>query len=128
MKEIEIDNKKYKLPNKVVEYILDLEYYHNYVIGRRVIEIHSGMTGTILLMCNDYYSIPKEIFPANDKYFESLNGWVTENHKRLQWFIIKREDEDKVYAFPFVFLRMMPPLDSSIEIEEDEIGESTSDI
>ena len=62
MEEIIINKKKYKLPKEVVEYIQDLEYYHNYVVGRRVIEIHSGMTGHILFMFNDYDSIPKE-FP-----------------------------------------------------------------
>jgi hypothetical protein len=127
MIEIEIDNKKYKLPKKVVEYIQDLEYYHNYVVGRRVIEIHSGITGHILLMFNDYYSIPKEIFPANHDYFEILGDLVVESHKKLQWFIIKSEVVDKIYAFPFVFLRMMPPLDNSEEIEEDDNGEMISD-
>jgi hypothetical protein len=127
MIEIEINNKKYNLPKEVVEYIQDLEYYHNYVIGRRVIEIHSGMTGYILFMFNDYYSIPKEIFPANDAYFEILGDLVVESHKKLQWFIIKSEVADKIYAFPFVFLRMMPPLEDSEEIEEDGSGEMISD-
>jgi hypothetical protein len=127
MIEIEINNKKYNLPKEVVEYIYELEYYHNYVIGRRVIEIHSGMTGYILFMFNDYYSIPKEIFPANDDYFEILGDLVVESHKKLQWFIIKSEVVDKIYAFPFVFLRMMPPLEDSEEIEEDDSGEMISD-
>jgi hypothetical protein len=127
MIEIEINKKKYKLPKKVVEYIQDLEYYHNYMVGRRVIEIHSGMTGHILFMFNDYDSIPKEIFPANDDYFEILGDLVVESHKKLQWFIIKSEVMDKIYAFPFVFLRMMPPLEDSEEIEEDDSGEMISD-
>lgn len=128
MAEIIINKKKYKLPKEVVEYIHELEYYHNYVTGRRVIEIHSGMTGSILYMAKDYFSIPKEVFPADDKYFNSLGDLVVENHKRLQWFIIRREDKpDRVYAFPFVFLRMMPPLDSIEDIEEDFIGEMASD-
>jgi hypothetical protein len=128
MIEIKINKKKYKLPKEVVDYIHELEYYHNYIIGRRVIEVHSGMTGNILLMCKDYFSIPKEIFPADDKYFESLGGLVLENHKRLQWFIIRREDKpDRMYAFPFVFLRMMPPLENTDDIEENFEGEMASD-
>jgi len=124
MIEIEINNKKYNLPKEVVEYIQDLEYYHNYVIGRRVIEVHSGITGHILFMFNDYDSIPK---PANDDYFEILGDLVVESHKKLQWFIIKSEVVDKIYAFPFVFLRMMPPLEDSEEIKEDDSGEMISD-
>lgn len=128
MVEIVINKKKYKLPKEVVEYIQELEYYHNYVIGRRVIEVHSGMIGSIVLMCKDYDSIPKEIFPADDKYFESLGDFVSESHKKVQWFIIKREGVDRIYAFPFVFLKMMPPSDNSDDFDDDDFeGEMISD-
>lgn len=124
----EINKKFYKLPKEVVSYIEELEYYHNYETGRRVIEVHTGMIGEIVLMFKDYYSIPKDIFPADDKYFKSLGNLVSEAHKKLQWFIITNENKpDRAYAFPFVFLRMMPPLDGTEELDEDFEGEMASD-
>lgn len=122
-----INKKKYNLPKEVVAYIEELEYYHNFETNKRVIEIHYGITGKILYMFKDFSSIPKEIFPANDEYFDSLGDIIQENHKRLQWFIIQKDNSENIYAFPFVFLRIMPPLGLFEDIEEDEIGESTSD-
>ena len=46
----EIKGKFYDLSPELVEYIEELEYYHNYSIGKKVIEIHSGITGDIILM------------------------------------------------------------------------------
>ena len=122
-----INKKKYNLPKEVVAYIEDLEYYHNYEINKRVIEIHYGLTGHILFMFKDFFSIPKEIFPANDEYFDSLGEIVQENHKKLQWFIIKKDNSDNLYAFPFVFLRIMPPLGTFEDTDEDVSGEMISD-
>lgn len=109
--EKEINGKKYDLPTELVEYIEELEYYHSYSIGKRVIEIHSGITGNILLMFKDFYDIPKDILPNPNEYIEKIKHLIQEGHKRIQWIAVKQDNEDAVFIFPFPFWKILEPND-----------------
>lgn len=105
--EKEINGKKYDLPVELVDYIEELEYYHSYSIGKRVIEIHSGITGNILLMFKDFYDIPKDILPNPNEYIEKIKHLIQEGHKRIQWIAVKQDNEDAVFIFPFPFWKIL---------------------
>jgi hypothetical protein len=109
--EKEINGKKYDLPVELVDYIEELEYYHSYSIGKRVIEIHSGITGNILLMFKDFYDIPKDILPNPNEYIEKIKHLIQEGHKRIQWIAVKQDNEDAVFIFPFPFWKILEPND-----------------
>jgi hypothetical protein len=111
----EINGKKYNLSKELVEYIDELEYYHNYSIGKRVIEIHSGITGVILLMFKSFFDVPKDILPNPDEYFKKISNYAQEGHKRIQWIAVKQDNEDAVYIFPFVFLKILEPNDINFD-------------
>lgn len=109
--EKEINGKKYDLPIELVDYIEELEYYHSYSIGKRVIEIHSGITGNILLMFKDFYDIPKDILPNPNEYIEKIKHLIQEGHKRIQWIAVRQDNEDAVFIFPFPFWKILEPND-----------------
>lgn len=109
--EKEINGKKYDLPVELVDYIEELEYYHSYSIGKRVIEIHSGITGNILLMFKDFYDIPKDILPNPNEYIEKIKHLIQEGHKRIQWIAVRQDNEDAVFIFPFPFWKILEPND-----------------
>lgn len=120
--EKEINGKKYDLPTELVEYIEELEYYHSYSIGKRVIEIHSGITGNILLMFKDFYDIPKDILPNPNEYVEKLKHLIQEGHKRIQWIAVKQDNEDAVFIFPFPFWKILEPNDIDFDDFDGEVA------
>ena len=113
--EKEINGKKYDLPVELVEYIEELEYYHSYSIGKKVIEIHSGITGNILLMFKDFYNIPKDILPNPNEYIEKIKHLIQEGHKKIQWIAVRQDNEDAVFIFPFPFWKILEPNDIDFE-------------
>lgn len=122
-----INNKTYDLNEEVVEYIDELEYYHNFTPGKRVIEIHYGFTGNIIGIYKDYASIPNDLIPEKEKFFNEIKV-VNEGHKEIQWIFVKCEKFEKVYAYPFVFWRIMPALEINDDSDEDFDGEIASDV
>lgn len=122
-----INGKKYNLKKELVEYIEELEYFHNYSLNKRVIEIHFGSIGHIIGMFKDYFSIPDEIIPDKDEFFEILKPYVLEGHKQIQWFVVKDENQEKIYIFPYVFWRIMPPKENNDDSDEDIEAEAVSD-
>jgi hypothetical protein len=105
----EIKGKFYDLSPELVEYIEELEYYHNYSIGKKVIEIHSGITGDIILMFKNFYDIPKDVLPNPNEYIDKIKHLIQEGHKKIQWIAVKQDDEDAVFIFPFPFWRILEP-------------------
>jgi hypothetical protein len=131
MKKI-INNKVYDLAQELVEYIEELEYYHSYTLGKRVVDIHFGIIGTIQFMFKTYESIPDAILPDKDAFYQSLGKIVTPNHKNVEWFLVKSESRDEIHLFPYAFWKIMPPKDSiskedSEDSDEYENGGSISD-
>lgn len=118
----EINGKKYDLPKELVEYIDELEYYHNYSIGKRVIEIHSGITGNILLMFKSFFDIPEDILPNPDEYFEKIANYTQEGHKRIQWIAVKQDNEESVFIFPFVFWKILEPNEIDFDVFDGEMA------
>lgn len=118
----EIKGKKYDLPKELVEYIDELEYYHNYSIGKRVIEIHSGITGNILLMFKSFFDIPEDILPNPDEYFEKIANYTQEGHKRIQWIAVKQDNEESVFIFPFVFWKILEPNEIDFDVFDGEMA------
>ena len=116
-----INGKQYDFPQEVVEYIDELEYYHNFTLGKRVIEIHYGLTGNIRAMFNNFYEIPDDILPEKNEFFKSLKVTISEGHKALKWFVVEDERNHNFYCYPFSFWRIMPPLeDNEVSDEDDE--------
>lgn len=107
----EIKGKLYDLSPELVDYIEELEYYHNYSIGKKVIEIHSGITGDIMLMFKNFYEIPKDILPNPDEYFKKISQYAQEAHKKIQWIAVKQDNEEAVFIFPFPFWKILEPND-----------------
>jgi hypothetical protein len=115
----EIKGKLYDLSPELVEYIEELEYYHNYSIGKRVIEIHSGITGDILLMFKNFYEIPKDILPNPNEYIDKIKHLIQEGHKKIQWIAVKQDNEDAVFIFPFPFWKILEPNDIDLGGSDD---------
>jgi hypothetical protein len=122
-----IYDKEYNLPKEVVDYIDELEYYHYFLQNKRVIEIHYGIVGHIIGLYPNYEAIPKELIDDKDKFFKTLGAIVNESHKLIQWLFVQDEKTPKVYAYPFVFWRIMPASEDIIESDEEIDGEIASD-
>ena len=110
MEKITINGKEYTLDSELIAYIKELEYYYQFKIGTRVIDVHYGITGHIVRMFNDYQSIPQKIVHGNhDEFIENLGVPISKELRKTYWFLVKDEDSDSFYILPYVYWKIMPP-------------------
>lgn len=111
MKEFEYGGKIYKLPTEIVEYLNELEYYYEFSVGKRVIDVHFGIIGHIQSVFEDYKSVPVEVVNGDhDTYLEEINKHLTIMPHLLltYWLLVKAENNDNFYCLPYVYFHLMP--------------------
>lgn len=125
MKKLKINEKEYNLPNEVVDYIRELEYYYSFKIGKRVIDVHYGMVGHIVKMFHNYHEIPAEMVHGDyDEYAKTLGVYIDERLKNAYWFLVKKEETEEFYLLPYVYWKIMPE-DEDIELPQ---ADSVTDV
>ena len=129
MKIVKINGKEHKTTDAIADYIKELEYYYEFRIGGRVIEVHYGLVGKLIEIFKDFNSIPSKILGGCHKAFlKELKIPISDKLKNTYWFLVQSEDEENAYILPYVYWKIMPP-EGSEDIEDDDVAaEPISDI
>ena len=94
MKIVKINGKEHKTTDAIADYIKELEYYYEFRIGGRVIEVHYGLVGKLIEIFKDFNSIPSKILGGCHKAFlKELKIPISDKLKNTYWFLVQSEDE-----------------------------------
>jgi hypothetical protein len=130
MKNFEFNEKTYELPDELVDYLNELEYYYEFKIGSRVIDVHFGIVGHIEAIYANFNNIPKEIINgSHDDFLKKLRSYLPIYPHLLStyWIVMKTEKDESRYCLPYVYYHLMPMEDIEFEDEEPQ-ADSITDV
>jgi len=124
MKEFEYKENIHKLPEEIVDYIEKLEYYFEYNVGTRVMEVHFGIAGYVEDIFENFNNIPSEIVRgSHSTYLEKLREVLPlmEYLLNTYWLLVREEIDGAYYCLPYVYFHIMPLEDEDEDVESNSI-------